>query len=154
MMPMTSGAKLNVAHVARPPSRAGRRKLTAETTFIRGVSTAGKLLLVWTMLVIGLDIGFSLLCAPALKLIKQIIDGKAHRSGFFDKPVDELFQVFFVFFVMICGEMAGAHKRSPASSCFEDAGAFQLGIDLGDRVGIHAQLHGQLSYSWQLLPDP
>ena len=79
---------------------------------------------------------------------------KAHRPGFFDKPVDELLQVFFVFFVMICGEMAGAHKRSHASSCFEDAGAFQLGVDLGDRVGIHAQLHRQLSDSWQLLPDP
>src|SRR5215211_364313 len=98
------------------------------------------------MLVVELDIFNSLLCAPALKLIKQVVGRKAHRRGFFEKSVDEFGQVPRVLFAMTCGEMAGADESPHASSCFHYTRALQLSVNLGDRVGVDAQLDRQLPH--------
>src|ERR1043165_8480870 len=153
-MPITSGAAFNVAQNASPPSRIGVNNATAEITLTRGGSTAGKLLLVWTRLVIGLDIFRRLLLAPALKLVKQIVDGETHGAGFFDEAFDEFVQVFLVFFAMICAEMTGADKRSHASSCLEDSVALQLRVDLGDWFGVEAPLDRHVAEGRQLFRCP
>src|SRR6185295_6379167 len=143
---------LNVAHVTSAPVSSGTRKATAATTLMRGASIDGKLLLVSIRLV---ELGISnLLFAPALKLVQQVVERKAHRAGFFEKPVDEFGQMSFLLFALACGEMAGAYECSHASSCFEYSRAFQLGIDLGDRVGVDAQLDRQLPDGWELFPAP
>src|ERR1044072_669219 len=130
---------LNVNQVASAPIKSGVSKTTADTTFTRGISVAGTLLLGWVKLV-DVYILVRLLLAPALKSIQQVVDGEPHRIRFFQKAIDELCQVLLVFFVMIAVEMAGADKRSHASSCFGGSRAFQLGINFCHRIGIDAQL--------------
>src|SRR5690349_19305622 len=143
---------LSMAQLTSAPVIKGTRKATADTTLTRGASIAGKLLLVSIRLL--LDILGSLLLAPALKLIQQVVERKAHGGRFFEEAVDQLGQMFFVLFAMTCGEMAGADECSHASSCFEYSRTLQLGVNLGHRVGVDAQFDRQLSDGWELLTDP
>jgi hypothetical protein len=127
---------LNVNQKLSAPASTGTRKATADIMLTRATSVEGKLLRVCIKLV-ELDI-LKLLFAPALKLVQQVFERETHRTGFFEEPIDQFRQVVFVFVAMTRGEMAGADKRSHASSGFEDSGAFQLGVNLGHRVGIDA----------------
>src|SRR5215217_5713482 len=135
--PTTIPAGFNVNQVARPPSRTGVSKATTDTTLTRGISVEGTLFLVGIRLV---DILIRLLLAPALKLIQQVVERETHRTRFFQKAIDQLGQVLLMFLAMIAVEMAGADKRSHASSCFEDSRAFELGVNFCNRVRVNAQL--------------
>ena len=46
------------------------------------------------------------------------------------------------------------HERPDAAARLDHAGALQFGVDLGDRVRVNSQVHGELPHGWQLIANP
>jgi len=50
-------------------------------------------------------------------------------------------------------KVSGLYEGADAASSFDDAEAFELGIDFCDGIGVYAEFDGKLSDGGQLVPD-
>lgn len=67
--------------------------------------------------------------------------------------VFEFSQFAFAILVSSSFEMPGLHERTHSAPSLDHPDAFELGVDLGNGVGIDAQVHGQLPDSGQLVSE-
>src|SRR5262245_11041153 len=83
----------------------------------------------------------------------KVIDRKAEDSCLGDELIDERAQFALMNASLDGFELTGADERTDATTSLEDAGAFELGIDLCDGIGIDSEIDGQLSNRWKLISD-
>ena len=79
--------------------------------------------------------------ATALQVFDQIVERVAVRFGLSDVAVCQVAQVLFVILPGGDFDPSSDDKRSDPSACFYYSGPLQLGVDLGHRIGINAQIN-------------
>ena len=79
--------------------------------------------------------------APALQVFDQIVERVAVRFGLGDVAVCQLAQVLFVILPGADFDPSSGDKRSDPSARFYYSGPLQLGVDLGHRIGINAEIN-------------
>jgi len=86
-------------------------------------------------------------------MLDHVVNGKAARLRFRYEMFCQFAQVPLPIAATRGFVWVRADKRADAPACLQNAGAFQFGVHLGHRIGVDAQIDGQLPYCRQLIPD-
>ena len=92
-----------------------------------------------------------MLLSMCLKSCEHITDGETRRVGIRQDACDECAEPAFVLVRRVSLRRRCADERSDAAARLDDAGAFELGIDPRDGVGVDLKIDGELPDRWQLV---
>ena len=91
------------------------------------------------------------MCSDASRAVDEIVDGEAGRVGIGEHARHEGAQPAVVLARRVRLRGGGADERPDAAAGFDDAGALELGVDPGDRVGVDAEVDRELPDRRQLI---